>query len=432
MTNEQLLARRNQALGTGMPLFYTTPLHIVRGEDVYLFDAEGRRYVDMYNNVPCVGHGNPHVAEAMARQQGMLNVHSRYLHEGIVDFAERLVALHGPNIESVIVSCSGTEAVEVALRMAKFATGKSGIVCTNATYHGNSELVSRLTRIALGQNSDPGVRAFPFPEAYRPIVAGASEAELKDAYLAKLTEAINGLEKSGAGFAGLIMCSILANEGLPDIPAGFMAAAAEMARKAGGVVISDEVQAGYCRTGKWWGYEATGFTPDIVTTGKPMGNGLPLAATAASKALVDNFRARTRYFNTSASSPVQAAAGIAVLEEIERNDLGGSVARVGAALKAALTARKKGKPFLGDVRGHGLFLGVEIIKDDGAKTPDVERAVDMVDRLKDKGFLISNAGIFRNVLKIRPPLVFKQEHAAAFLAAFDAVVEEVAEKEPAE
>ena len=432
MTNEQLMARRNQVLGAGMPLFYTTPLHIVRGEGVYLFDADGRRYVDMYNNVPCVGHGNPHVAEAIARQQRTLNVHSRYLHEGIVDFAERLVGLHGSQIESVIVSCSGTEAVEIALRIAKFATGRSGIVCTNATYHGNSELVSRLTRIPVGQNSDREVRSFAFPEKYRPVVGGASEAELKDAYLAKLAEAISGLEKSGAGFAGVIMCSILANEGLPDIPSGFMAAAAEMARKAGGIVIADEVQAGYCRTGKWWGYEATGFTPDIVTTGKPMGNGLPLAATAASKALVDNFRARTRYFNTSASSPLQAAAGMAVLDEIERHDLGASVARVGVALKAALTARKSGQKFIGDVRGHGLFLGVEIVKDDGTKTPDVDRAVDMVDRLKEKGFLISNAGIFRNVLKIRPPLVFRQEHADAFLAAFDEVLEEVSEKEPAE
>jgi 4-aminobutyrate aminotransferase-like enzyme len=432
MTNQELVARRNQVLGAGMPLFYTAPLHIVRGEGVWLFDADGRRYLDMYNNVPCVGHGNPHVVEAMARQQRTLNVHSRYLHEGILDFAERLVGLHGPQIESVIVSCSGTEAVEIALRMARFATSKSGIVCTNATYHGNSELVSRLTRIPVSQSASPEVRSFPFPEAYRPLIPGAGEAALKDAYLAKLAEAIDGLEKSGAGFAGLIMCSILANEGLPDIPTGFMAAAAEMARAKGGIVIADEVQAGYCRTGKWWGYQATGFTPDVVVAGKPMGNGLPLAATAASKALVDEFRARTRYFNTSASSPLQAAVGIAVLDVIERENLGASVARVGAALKAALTARKQHYPFIGDVRGHGLFIGVEIVKGDGAKMPDVERAVDMVDRLKDKGFLISNAGAFRNVLKIRPPLVFRQEHADAFLLAFDAVVAKVEEKEPAE
>jgi 4-aminobutyrate aminotransferase-like enzyme len=159
MMNQELVARRNQALGEGMPLFYTTPLHIVRGEGVWLFDADGRRYLDMYNNVPCVGHGNPHVVEAMARQQGTLNVHSRYLHEGILDFAERLVALHGPQIESVVVSCTGTEAVEVALRMARFATGKSGVVCSNATYHGNSELVSKaegcLSRAARGGDRQP-------------------------------------------------------------------------------------------------------------------------------------------------------------------------------------------------------------------------------------------------------------------------------------
>lgn len=418
-----LLARRDRLLGTGAPLFYSTPLHLVRGEGVYLFDPEGRRYVDMYNNVPCVGHANPAVVEAMTRAQSTLNVHSRYLHEGILDFAERLAGLHhGPDIESVIVSCSGTEAIEVALRMARFVTGRQGIVCTNATYHGNSEAVSKLTRLSLGHNASPEVRSFPFPESYRPIVEGATEEELCEAYLAKLEEAIRGLQASPEGFAGLILCSILANEGLPDIPAGFMARAAEMARAAGGLVIADEVQAGYCRTGQWWGYAATGYTPDIVVTGKPMGNGLPMAATAASKVLVDEFRARTRYFNTFASSPLQAAVGLAVIDYIENEKLAESVATVGAGLKAALTARLPKHGFLGDVRGIGLFLGVEIIRDDGAKTPDVERTVAIVDALKEKGFLTSNAGIFRNVLKFRPPLVFRQEHAEAFLAAFDEVL----------
>src|SRR5258707_25196 len=164
MATTTLVARRERALGSGAPLFYDKPLHIVRGEGVYLFDADGRRYIDMYNNVPCVGHANPHVVEAMARQQGTLNVHSRYLHEGIVAFAERLAALHGPQIESVIFSCSGTEANEVALRMARLATGKSGIVCTNATYHGNSAAIGKLTRIGDISNAPANVRAIPFPE----------------------------------------------------------------------------------------------------------------------------------------------------------------------------------------------------------------------------------------------------------------------------
>jgi 4-aminobutyrate aminotransferase-like enzyme len=430
MSTTTLAARRDRALGAGAPLFYDKPLHIVRGEGVYLFDDTGRRYVDMYNNVPCVGHGNPHVVEAMARQQATLNVHSRYLHEGIVALAERITALHGPAIESVVFSCSGTEANEVALRIARGATGKQGIVCTNATYHGNSEAVGKMTRIGAdqsrdGRNSGGDVRAVPFPEMLRPIVPGASESDLAEAYLERLRSAIRGLEDDGVGFAGLIVCPIFANEGLPDVPHGYMARAAEIVRAAGGYLIADEVQAGYCRTGRWWGYEGQGFTPDIVVTGKPMGNGLPLAATAASKALVDGFRARTRYFNTFASSPLQAAVGMAVLDVIERDGLKQNVARVGAGLKAALAERQKKCSAIGDVRGHGLFIGVEMVKGTSLE-PDPDRAIEVVNKLKDRGFLTSNAGAFRNVVKIRPPLVFGQREADEFLTAFDATIAEIA------
>ena len=420
-----LAARRDRAFGAGAPLFYNTPLHIVRGEGVYLFDPDGRRYVDMYNNVPCVGHANPVVVEAMARQQGTLNVHSRYLHEGIVAFAERLAGLHGPQIESVVFSCSGTEANEVALRMARLATGKSGIVCTNATYHGNSEAVAKLNRIGDISNATGNVRAIPFPEMLRPLVPGASEAELAEAHLDRLRGAIRSLEEDGAGFAGLIVCSIFANEGLPDVPRGFMTRAAEIVRTAGGLVIADEVQAGYGRTGRWWGYEITGFTPDIVVTGKPMGNGLPLAATAASRSLVEGFRAATRYFNTFASSPLQAAVGMAVLDVIERDGLRENVAKVGAALKTALSGRKARFASIADVRGHGLFVGVEIAKTDAARTPDTDKAIEVINRLKDRGFLTSNAGAYKNVVKIRPPLVFAQNHAEEFLVAFDATMAEL-------
>jgi 4-aminobutyrate aminotransferase-like enzyme len=425
MSSTTLAARRDRALGAGAPLFYNAPLHIVRGEGVHLFDADGRRYVDMYNNVPCVGHADPTVVEAMARQQGTLNVHSRYLHEGIVAFAERLAALHGPSIESVVFSCSGTEANEVALRMARLATGKTGIVCTNATYHGNSEAVAKLNRIGTDRNAVGDVRAIPFPEMLRPLLPGASEDELTEAYLDRLRGAIRSLEEDGIGFAGLIVCSIFANEGLPDVPRGFMPRAAEIVRTAGGVVIADEVQAGYARTGRWWGYDVTGFTPDIVVTGKPMGNGLPLAATAASRSLVEGFRAATRYFNTFASSPLQAAVGMAVIDVIERDGLRENVAAVGAFLKSALAERKARFASIADVRGHGLFVGVEIARTDAARTPDTDRAIDVINRLKDKGFLTSNAGAFRNVVKIRPPLVFAQSHAEEFLVAFDATMAEI-------
>ena len=256
----------------------------------------------MYNNVPGVGHANPCMVEAVARQQATLNVHSRYLHEGVVEFCERPAALHGPQIESVILSCSGTEANEAALRMARFATGKRGILRTDATYHGNSELVSSLNRLGQTPSSNPSVRAFPFPEEFRPIALALSEDTLCEAYLEKLDAEIADLQASGEGVATMIVCSILANQDLPDIAAGFMPRAAARVREAGGLVIADEVYASQARTGHWWGYEVTGFTPDIVVTGKPMGNGLPLAATAPSRELVETFRARTRYFNTFASS----------------------------------------------------------------------------------------------------------------------------------
>jgi 4-aminobutyrate aminotransferase-like enzyme len=421
MTDADLLARRERVFGAGAQLFYETPLHLVRGAGVTVWDADGRAYTDMYNNVPCVGHAHPRVVEAMARAQATLNTHNRYLHERIVAFAERLMALHtAPAIVSVVFACSGTEAVEIALRMARFATGRRGIVATNATYHGNSELVGALTRTGAGQPANPDLRTIPFPETYRPIVAGAGEAELADAYLARLAAAIKELEASGAGFAGLIVCSIFANEGLPNVPAGFMARAAERVRAAGGLMIADEVQAGYGRTGQWWGYGHAGFAPDIVVTGKPMGAGLPLSAAAASRSVVEGFRARTRYFNTFASSPLQAAVGTAVLDVIEDEGLVENARTVGGALEAALTARGGAAEFIGDVRGAGLFIGIEMVGAD--KAPDRARAVAVVNRLKDKGFLTSNAGMHGNVVKIRPPLVFSLADAEAFLGAWDEVI----------
>lgn len=423
--NQTLQNRRDQALGAGAQLFYSEPLHLVRGDGVELFDADGRRYLDLYNNVPCVGHGNARVAEAMAAQQATLNVHSRYLDEGIVSFAERLVALHHDGIESAVISCTGTEAVEVAMNMARIATGRRGVIATNATYHGNSEAVIALRQAASRPDGYPDVATFPFPQRFRPIRAGLDDQALADAYLDELAAAVQRLESSGAGVAALIVCSIQANEGLPDIPGNFMAQATEFVRNAGGLVIADEVQAGYCRTGRWWGYEVTGFEPDIAVMGKPMGNGLPLAATVASRDLVGRFRGATRYFNTYAASPLQAAVGHAVIDEIEERELAASVTDLGHGLKAALVERAEQSSWMADVRGHGLFLGVEMVEPGGELIPDRTRAVEFTERLKDQGILASNAGAYANVLKIRPPLVLEQCHAEEFLAAFDAVIADI-------
>jgi 4-aminobutyrate aminotransferase-like enzyme len=421
MPDADLLARRQRVLGAGAPLFYDEPVHIVRGEGVHLFDADGRRYLDMYNNVPCVGHANPHVVEAMHRQASTLNVHSRYLNEGIVDYAERLIAKHDDSLERIVFTCTGTEANEVAMAMARFATGGRGFICSGHAYHGNSALVGKLTWAA--HRSDPDIRAVRFPEAYRPIEEGRSEEELAELYLADVDAAIESFAAADVPFAGMLVCSIFANEGLPAIPESYMAGAAERVREAGGLFIADEVQAGFCRSGRWWGYETTGFVPDIATMGKPMGNGLPLAAAIARGDLVDTLQAKSGYFNTFAASPLQAAAGAAVLDVIESEKLLEQARDVGAHLREGL-ARVECDA-IGDIRGHGLFVGVEWVSDRESKTADVQGAKRVVNRLKEKGFLTSNAGALFNVIKLRPPLVFRREHADEFLAAFEETVGEL-------
>ena len=420
---QNLLARRDALFGAGAPLFYQTPLNIVRGQGVQLWDAAGRRYLDFYNNVPCVGHGHPRVVAALAEQAATLNVHSRYVHAGVLDYAERLTGLLHDGLQSVVFACSGTEANEVAMRMARLVTGGRGFICTNAAYHGSSAELGKFTRV--GEPRHPEVRAIPFPERYRPLRDGATEAELKALHLAKVQEAIDELAAAGIPLAGMLVCPILANEGLPDVPAGFMAGAARLVRDAGGLFICDEVQAGYCRSGRWWGYETATCQPDVVTLGKPMGAGVPLAAVVASQEHVSAFRKATRYFNTFAASPLQAAAGMAVLDVIEAEGLREHAAQLGRRLLAELKRRKGRCDAIGDVRGTGLFAGVEWVSDQAAKTPDRHGALNVVEKLKDKGFLTGAAGAFGNVVKIRPPLVVQRDDVDAFLAAFDETLREV-------
>jgi 4-aminobutyrate aminotransferase-like enzyme len=217
----------------------------------------------------------------------------------------------------------------------------------------------------------------------------------------------------------MLVCSLFANEGLPNLPDNFMARAAERVRAAGGLVIADEVQAGFGRTGHWWGYEVTGFEPDIVTLGKPMGNGVPISATGASRELIERFRGKTEHFNTYASSPLQAAAGMAVLNVIEREKLLDNARQVGAMLHEGLTRIAMNDPHFGDVRARGLFIVVDVVTDRKSRTPDPKRAAALSDRLKDLGFLTAAAGVYKNLVKVRPPLVVSKDDATAFLDAFE-------------
>ena len=420
MDHKDLLERRALSMGSS-PIFYKEPVHLVRGEGIWLYDDAGNKYMDCYNNVPCVGHCHPHVIEALSKQAGQLNTHSRYLSKVVVDYSERLMSLHADPLSVLQMGCSGTEAIEVALKMARLATGGKGIICSNATYHGNSHETIRMT---IGP-FEPDFKRIPYPEKFRPLKGGLTESELCDVYLDEVKRAISEFAESNIPLAGMLFCSIFANEGLPDVPSGFMQKAAKLIRGAGGVVILDEVQAGFCRTGSWWGYEVNECVPDIVAMGKPMGSGYPLSGVGTSPEIAKIFHEKSYYFNTTASTPLQAAVGNAVIDVIEAEDLIGNVISVGNYLKDKVKGFIKKYDMVGDVRGLGLFIGIECVEGKGDKEPNNKLAVEFVEKMKQKGFLISNAGQFRNVLKIRPPLVFEKEHADSLCEALEEIFEEV-------
>ena len=421
--NTQLLERRYRLLGAGAPLFYNEPVHIVRGEGVWLYGADGKKYLDVYNNVPNVGHCHPHVVEALYKQSQTLNVHNRYLHELVLEYAERLTALHDDPLSMAFIVCTGSEANEIALRMARQATGKQGIICTNSTYHGNTTAVDELaTYFHGGTSPSPNVKAVPFPESYRPLDDLSGEA-LAAAYAGKVKQAIDEFEEEGIGCAGMLICTLFSGEGLPDVPPGYMEQAIGHVRAAGGLYIADEVQAGFARSGeKMWGYRLSGVTPDIVTMGKPMGNGHPVAGVVARPDLVNGFREQVMYFNTFGGNPVQCAVGMAVLDVIEQENLQENSRVVGEYIRDGLRALQSDHELIGDVRGRGLFIGVELVTDREAKTPATAQAKTIVNAMKEKGVLISNIGMYDNVLKMRPPLPFSKDNADLLLSVLEDVL----------
>ena len=315
----QLVKRRLELLGPNVSTFYDDPIHFVKGEGVWLWDHDGRKYLDCYNNVPHVGHCNPRVVEAVCRQASILNTHTRYLHEGILDYVEKLTATMASSLDTAILTCTGSEANDIALRMAEAVTGKRGIIATDATYHGNTSLVSQLSKSnvpSVGFGLEQYFRFVKAPDSFRnPSTDGTLFAE-------SVSAKISDLNKDGIGFAALIICPYFLNEGFPDNPDNWLQPVQEVVRKAGGLLICDEVQSGFGRTGTHlWAHEKMGIVPDIVTLGKPMANGHPVGGVVANHNIVAAFRNGYRYFNTFGGNPVSCAAAMAVLEEIENADL---------------------------------------------------------------------------------------------------------------
>ena len=401
------------------PLFYDEPLVLERGDGMYLYTPDGRRYLDCYNNIPGVGHCNPHVVDAVARQSRMHNVHSRYISERVVAYAERLLATFRAPFDQITFTCTGSESNDQALRVARALGPGRGIICTTFAYHGNTTATDQISPLFHADFEPvPEVRTIPYPDAYRPL-GGLAGAELEAAYLGELERAIAGFDADGVGFAGLIVCSVFANEGLPRVPPGLLAKVAETVRAAGGLVIADEVQAGFGRTGQMWGHELMGFEPDLVTLGKPMGNGYPVAGVVGRAEIFDAFRRDVFYFNTFAGAPAGIAAADAVLDVIEGERLIANAATVGAHLHDGITRLAERHDLIGDVRGDGLWVGVELVRDRKTKEPATDETARLVNRLKHAGILVNRIGEFDNVLKIRPPLIITTEHADELLDALD-------------
>jgi 4-aminobutyrate aminotransferase-like enzyme len=423
MATDSLLERRYRVLGRNSPLFYDKPLQLVRGEGVWLYDVDGKRYLDAYNNVPHVGHCHPRVVAALSRQAATLNTHTRYLDEHVVAYAERLTSLFDASLPMAMFVCTGSEANELALRIARDASGGEGIISTAWAYHGNTAAVMQVSSLFTpADKRGPYVRTVPVMDPYRER-AGRSDEALATAYADDVKRAIDSFAAAGVRLAGLLFCTAFSSEGLPTVPAGFMQKALAHVHAAGGYFIADEVQAGFGRFGShMWGHQRLGVIPDIVTMGKPMGNGHPLAGVVARRNLVEGFTSRNMYFNTFGGNPVSAAVGMAVLDVIEEEGLLQNAGTVGDYTLSALRDLARRHPLIGDVRGAGLFFAVELVADRDARTPATAQTKRLVNLMRERGVLISRIGIHDNILKIRPPMPFSKQNADLLVDTLDQVL----------
>jgi 4-aminobutyrate aminotransferase-like enzyme len=419
---QALIARREKVLGPAYRLFYEKPLHLVRGEGVFLYDAAGERYLDAYNNVASLGHCHPRVVEAITSQTAVLNTHTRYLHEGIVDYAETLTATFPDALSQAMFTCTGSEANDLAVRIARYVTGGTGIIATDLAYHGLTSAVAEFSP-SLGESVTlgPHVRTVAAPDSYRHSPEAMMEKFGRD-----VSAAIADLKRHGIKPAMLITDTIFSSDGIFAGPKGFLKPAVDAIHEAGGLFIADEVQPGFGRTGEtMWGFERHGVAPDMVTIGKPMGNGYPMAGIVLRPEVVAEFGPRARYFNTFGGNPIAAAAGKAVLDTIRIEGLQQNALEVGNYLMEGLRALSGRYHAIGDVRGSGLFIGVEIVTDPAAKSPDAAMTTRIGNCLRERCILISASGPRANVLKIRPPLVFSRENADTLVDALGDVLKTV-------
>jgi 4-aminobutyrate aminotransferase-like enzyme len=419
-----LLRRRQASIGPSLSLSYQEPLHIVRGFGQYLFSDSGRAYIDCVNNVAHVGHCHPAVVDAGKRQMAVLNTNTRYLGDNLVRYAERLTDTLPEPLSVCYFVCSGSEANELALRLARSFTQRQSMIVFDGAYHGNTATLidhSPYKHDGPGGQGTPGnVLKAPMPDSYRGIHRGEGAGER---YAAEVRAIVDRLSERGTAPAGIICEPLLGCGGQIVPPPGFLEQAFRHVRDAGGVCIADEVQVGFGRVGShFWAFESQNVVPDIVTLGKPMGNGHPLAAVVTTKEIAEAFDNGMEYFNTFGGNPVSCAIGMAVLDVIQRESLQERAGQVGDAMLAGLRQLMDRYALIGDVRGLGLFIGVEIVGDRSTRVPVAKEAKQIVERMKDRGVLLSTDGPDHNVIKIKPPLVISEADARFVVQQFGDVL----------
>ncbi|WP_291868993.1 aminotransferase class III-fold pyridoxal phosphate-dependent enzyme [Maribacter sp.] len=410
-SNDKLINYRKQHLGKSLSLQYKVPIKMVRGAGQYLMDPYGRKYLDTVNNVAHVGHEHHAVVKAGQEQMALINTNSRYLHENINALAQELIETLPPELSVLHFVNSGSEANELAIRMVKATTGERDIIASEVGYHGNANMCIDISSYKFDGNGGSGApehtHIFPLPDTFRGKYRGEDSAEK---YAQEVQKQIDIVHKKGRGVGAFIIEPIISCGGQIELPDGFLAKSYEHVRAVGGLCISDEVQTGCGRMGKtFWGFQLHNVVPDIVTIGKPLGNGHPIAAVACTKEVAEKFANGMEYFNTFGGNPVSCAIGAEVLRTVKREKLQENALKVGTYLKEELQKLAQEFPIIADVRGQGLFLGIELV--DANMNPLAEQTDYLANRMKDHGILMSTDGPDHNVLKIKPPIVFNIENA---------------------
>lgn len=416
-----LITRRASLLGPAYRLFYEHPLQFVRASGVHLYDAEGNEYLDAYNNVPSVGHCHPRVVNAVAQQVATLNTHTRYASKELLDYAERLLGTFPPALSNVMFTCSGSEAVDLALRIAHFHTGARGVIVTQNAYHGTTTAAAEISP-SLGSGISLGRDVWTID---LPLESLSDAKEDGQSLAREVHAAIADMTRHGVRFAAFVADSLLSSDGIFPDPAGFLEPVARVVREAGGLYIADEVQPGFARTGdSMWGFTRHGLEPDLVVMGKPMGNGMPIAGVVARPELLEVFGAASRYFNTFAGNSVCVAAANAVLDVIDEEGLLENSRDVGAYLREVLAELVAPRSDVAAVRGAGLYVAANVVAPESG-APDAARASRIVNEMRERRVLISATGRHGNVLKIRPPLPFSRENVEQFGQALEDVLRHI-------